>query len=48
MALSDVFRLFTLIVYLAIQVACFEAIFDCITNMIGRLFYLSHCQVDAK
>ena len=25
---------------LAIQVACFDAIFDCITNMIGRLFNL--------
>ena len=37
-ALSDVYRLFTTIVYLAIQVACFDAIFDCITNMIGRLF----------
>ena len=39
-ALSEVYRLFTTIVYLAIQVACFGAIFDCITNMIGRLFYL--------
>ena len=39
-ALSDVYRLFTTIVYLAIQVACFDAIFDCITNMIGRLFDL--------
>ena len=38
--LSDVDRLFTTIVYLAIQVACFDAIFDCITNMIGRLFNL--------
>ena len=36
-ALSDVYRLFTTIVYLAIQVACFDAIFDCITNMIGHL-----------
>ena len=36
-SLSDVYRLFTTIVYLAIQVACFDAIFDCITNMIGRL-----------
>ena len=26
--------------YLAIQVACFDAIFDCITNMIGCLFNL--------
>ena len=39
-ALSDVYRLFTTIVYLAIQVACFDAIFDCIWNMIGRLFSL--------
>ena len=38
--LSDVYRLFTTIVYLAIQVACFGAIFDCITSMIGRLFNL--------
>ena len=37
-ALSDVYRLFTTIVYLAIQEACFNAIFDCITNTIGRLF----------
>ena len=40
-ALSDVYRLFTIFVYLAIQVACFDAIFDCITNMIGRLFNLN-------
>ena len=40
MALSDVYRLFTTIVYLAIQVACFDAIFDCNTNLIGRLFNL--------
>ena len=39
-ALSEVYRSFTTIVYLAIQVACFGAIFDCITNMIGRLFNL--------
>ena len=26
--------------YFAIQVACFDAIFDCITNMIGCLFNL--------
>ena len=39
-ALSDVYRLFAIIMYLAIQVACFDTIFDCITNMIGRLFYL--------
>ena len=37
---SDVYRLFTTIVYLAIQVAYFDAIFDCITIMIGRLFNL--------
>ena len=37
---SDVYRLFTTIVYLAIQEACFGAIFDCITNMFGRLFDL--------
>ena len=29
-ALSDVYRLFTTIVYLAIQEVCFDAIFDCI------------------
>ena len=39
-ALSDIYRLFTTMGYLAIQVACFDAIFDCITNMIGRLFNL--------
>ena len=39
-ALSDVYRLFTTIVYLVIQVACFDVIFDCITNMFGRLFHL--------
>ena len=39
-ALCDVYRLFTTIVYLAIQVARFDAIFDCITNMIGHLFNL--------
>ena len=39
-AQNDVFRLFTTIVYLAIQVACFDAIFDCITNMFARLFDL--------
>ena len=37
---SDAYRLLTTIVYLAIQVACFDAIFDCITDMIGRLFNL--------
>ena len=26
--------------YISIQVACFDAIFDCITTMIGRLFNL--------
>ena len=40
MALTDVYHVFTTIVHLAIQVACFDAIFDCITNMIGRLFNL--------
>ena len=39
-ALCDVYLLFTTIVYLAIQVACFDAIFDCIMNMTGRLFNL--------
>ena len=39
-ALSDVYLLFTSIVYLAIQVACFDAIFDCISNTIGHLFNL--------
>ena len=38
--LRDVYRLFTTILYLAIQAACFDTIFDCITNMIGRLFNL--------
>ena len=38
--LNDVYHLFNTIVYLAIQVACFDAIFDCIANMIGRLFNL--------
>ena len=33
-ALSDVYRLFTTIVNLVIQVACFDTIFDCITHMI--------------
>ena len=39
-ALSDVYRIFTTSVHLAIQIACFDAIFDCITNMIGRLLHL--------
>ena len=39
-ALSDVYRLFATIMYLAIQVARFDALFDCITNLIGRLFNL--------
>ena len=38
--LNDVYRFYTTIVYLDIQVACFDAIFDCITNMTGRLFNL--------
>ena len=33
---GSMWRLFTTIVYLVIQVARFDAIFDCITNMIGR------------
>ena len=39
-ALSDVYRLFTTIVYLAIQVACIDSLFDCIANLIERLFNL--------
>ena len=39
-ALSGVFRLINTFVYHPIQVVCSDAIFDCITNMIGRLFYL--------
>ena len=39
-ALSDVYRFFTTIVYLFIQEACFNVIFDGITNMIGRFFDL--------
>ena len=39
-ALSDVYHLFTTIVYFAFQVACFDAIFDCITTIFGRLFKL--------
>ena len=39
-ALSDVYRLFTTIVYLAIQIAYFDAIFDGITKLIGSLFNL--------
>ena len=39
-ALSDVYPLYTTIVYLAIHVECFDAIFYCITNLIGRLFNL--------
>ena len=38
--LSDVYCLFTFIGYLAIQVACFKAILDCIANLIGRLLDL--------
>ena len=40
MAISDVNRLLTNVAYLAIQVACLDAIFGCISNMIGRLFNL--------
>ena len=39
-ALSDVYRYCTTIMYLAIQIAYFYAIFDFITNMIGRMFNL--------
>ena len=39
-ALRDVYRLFTTIVYLVIQVARFSATLDCIANMIGRLLDL--------
>ena len=39
-ALSEVYRLFTTKVYLYVRVASFDAIFDCIVNMIGRLFNL--------
>ena len=39
-ALSDVYRLFTTIVYLVSQVARFDAMLKCIMNMIGRLFNL--------
>ena len=35
---SDVNCLFSVVVYLGIQVDGFDAIFDCITNMIGRFF----------
>ena len=45
-ALSDVNCLFSVVVYLGIQVDGFDAIFDCITNMIGR-FLFANCQVDA-
>ena len=47
-ALSYVYRFFTTIVYLAIQVACFDAIFDCITNYDWTFVKFAHCQVDAK
>ena len=39
MALGDVNCLFSVVVYLGIQVDGFDAIFDCITNMIGRFFF---------
>ena len=35
-----VIPIFSVVVYLGIQVDGFDAIFDCITNMIGRFFYL--------
>ena len=37
-ALSDVNCLFSVVLYLGIEVDGFDAIFDCITNMIGRFF----------
>ena len=37
-ALSDANCLFSVVVYLGIQVDGFDTIFDCITNMIGRFF----------
>ena len=40
MAISDIYRLLATVAYLAIQVACLDAIFDCISNIIGRLFNL--------
>ena len=39
MALSDVNCLFSVVVYLGIQVDGFDAIFDCITNMIGCFLF---------
>ena len=39
-ALSDVNCLFSIIEDLGIQEATFNALFDCITSMIGRYFYL--------
>ena len=41
-ALSGIYRLFTAVGYLVIQVACFNAILNCIANMIrvGRLLDL--------
>ena len=40
MALSDVNCLFYVVVYLGIKVDGFDAIFECITKMKGRFFYL--------
>ena len=39
-ALSDVYRLFNAIGYLAIQVACFNTILACIASMMGCLLDL--------
>ena len=39
-ALDDVNCLFSAVVYLGIQVAGVDAIFDCFTNVIGLFFYL--------
>ena len=37
---TSVIPIFSVVVYLGIQVDGFDAIFDCITNMIERFFYL--------
>ena len=44
-ALSDVNCLFSVVLYLGIQVDGFDAIFDCITNMVGRFFY---CKLSSR
>ena len=47
-ALNDIYCLFTTIVYLAIQVACFGAIFDCFTEYDWMFVLYAHYQVNAK